>query len=76
MSGESEETALYRIFGDADLLLYIGISNDFGRRWKQHAKKQPWWPEKRRMTTEWYDSRDDAERAEEAAIPAWRQRSR
>lgn len=36
-------TALYRIFGDADLLLYIGISKDFGTRWKQHAKAQPWW---------------------------------
>jgi predicted GIY-YIG superfamily endonuclease len=39
----SERTALYHVFGDADLLLYIGISKDFGTRWKQHAKVQPWW---------------------------------
>ena len=37
-----DPTALYRLFGDADLLLYIGISDDFGRRWKEHAKTQPW----------------------------------
>jgi hypothetical protein len=63
-------TALYRIYGDADLLLYIGISDDFGRRWRQHAKKQPWWPERRWMTVDWYDSRAEAEDAETAAIKA------
>lgn len=66
-----EETALYRIYGDADLLLYIGISKDFGRRWKQHAKKQPWWNERRRMTVDrWFDFRSEAEAAEQAAIQA------
>lgn len=67
-----EETALYYIYGVADLLLYIGISNDFGKRWKQHARKQPWWGEKRWMTTLWYDSRPEAEAAETAAIEAER----
>lgn len=67
----SEETALYRIWGEADLLLYIGISNDFGRRWTEHAKKQPWWGEKRRLAVdEWYASRPEAETAETAAIKA------
>jgi hypothetical protein len=65
-----EETALYRVFGEADLLLYIGISKDFGARWKQHARRQPWWPEKRRMTTQWFGSRPEAEEAETAAIKA------
>jgi predicted GIY-YIG superfamily endonuclease len=64
----SDGTALYRIYSDADLLLYIGISNDFGRRWKQHARKQPWWTERRRMTVLFYDSRTEAEVAEEAAV--------
>lgn len=64
-----EPTALYRIFGDAEQLLYVGISNDFGTRWKQHAKAQPWWNEKKRLTVdEWYDSRADALAAEAAAI--------
>jgi predicted GIY-YIG superfamily endonuclease len=46
----TERTALYRAFGGGDRPLYIGISNDFGRRWKEHAKKQTWWNEMRRMT--------------------------
>jgi len=66
-----DETALYRVFGDADLLLYIGISNSFGRRWTEHAKRQPWWDEKRRLSVDgWFDSREDAEDAETAAIKA------
>ena len=52
----SDETALYRIWGNADLLLYIGVSNSFGRRWAEHAKTQPWWDEKRRLTVDgWFD---------------------
>jgi predicted GIY-YIG superfamily endonuclease len=66
----TERTALYRIWGDADLPLYIGISKDFGTRWKQHAKQQPWWGEMRRLTVEWYDSRPEAEAAEVTAIRA------
>jgi hypothetical protein len=66
----SDRTALYRIFGDADLLLYIGISDDFGIRWKAEARKFPWWDEHRRMTVEWLDSRPEAEAAETAAIKA------
>src|SRR5437764_11236233 len=63
--------ALYRVFGEADLLLYIGISNNFGRRWKEHAKKQPWWGEMRRLAVDcWYPSRVEAEEAETAAIQA------
>jgi hypothetical protein len=65
-----EETALYHIFGDEDLLLYIGISKDFGQRWKDEAKDFPWWDEKRRMTTDWYPSRPEASAAERAAIKA------
>src|SRR6266704_3240234 len=67
----NQHTALYRIWGDAGLLLYIGISNNFGTRWKEHAKRQPWRDEMRRLTADaWYDSRPEAEAAEEAAIKA------
>ena len=66
----SERTALYRIFGDEDLLLYIGISDDFGRRWNQHARVQPWWDEMQRQTVEWLGSREEAEDAERVAIKA------
>ena len=67
----AEPTWLYRVYGDAEQLLYIGISNDFGRRWNQHAKTQLWWEEKRRLSADnLFDSRDEAEAAERAAIKA------
>lgn len=66
-----EPTWLYRVWGEADLLLYIGISKNFGRRWEQHAKKQPWWEEMKRLTAdEWFGSRPEAKAAETAAIKA------
>jgi predicted GIY-YIG superfamily endonuclease len=71
--GNATRTALYRIWGDAGLLLYIGITYDFGTRWKSHAKEQPWWGEMRRLTADaWYDTRRQAEDAEAAAIKAER----
>jgi hypothetical protein len=67
----ADGTALYRVWGDADLLLYIGVSDRFGTRWKEHAKQQPWWGEMRRLSVDsWHESRDEAEAAEQAAIKA------
>lgn len=60
--------ALYRVFGPDDALLYVGISNNFGTRWQQHAGKQEWWPEVRRQTVDWYDTRIEAAAAEVDAI--------
>lgn len=68
MNGLTEPTYLYRVFGEAGVLLYIGITDDFGRRWKQHARMQPWWPERRSFAIDLYDSREEAKAAEEAAI--------
>lgn len=68
MASGPERTALYRMFGAEDLLIYVGISKDFGRRWAQHAVVQPWYPEIQRQTVDWYPSRDEAEAAEIAAI--------
>jgi excinuclease UvrABC nuclease subunit len=62
------QTGLYRVFGEADSLLYIGISKHFGVRWQQHAQKQPWWNERRRMTVDFYDDREEALDAEALAI--------
>lgn len=64
----SERTALYRVYDAADALLYVGISGNFGRRWEQHAKVQPWWPEVHRQTVEWHPDWDAALDAEKAAI--------
>jgi predicted GIY-YIG superfamily endonuclease len=68
--GPPERTALYRIHGEADALLYIGISHRVPLRWNQHQVVQPWWDELRSLTVEWYDSREEAEEAESAAIEA------
>jgi len=61
-------TGLYHVYGEADSLLYIGVSKHFGIRWQQHAQKQPWWNERRRMTVDFYDTRDEALDAEALAI--------
>jgi len=61
-------TALYRICGEADALLYIGVTDDLPVRWNSHALKQPWWSELRSLTLELFDSREAAEAAETTAI--------
>ena len=67
----ADGTALYRIRGEGALLLYIGVSEDFGRRWKEHAKQQSWWGEMRSLSVDrWYESRAEAGDAEVAAILA------
>lgn len=67
---EKVPTALYRLFGEGDSRVYIGVAKSFGKRWQQHAHSQPWWPEVRRQTIDWYPDRDSAEAAEAAAIKA------
>jgi hypothetical protein len=66
---------VYRPFDAEGGLLYIGVSKDFGERWKKHAQTQPWWPEVRHMTTTWYPDEASAYAAETAAIlaekPRW-----
>jgi DNA-binding XRE family transcriptional regulator/predicted GIY-YIG superfamily endonuclease len=66
----TERTALYRVFGTEDELLYAGISNSFGRRWEQHARTKEWWQQARRQAVEWFDTRAEALSAEAAAIKA------
>lgn len=63
-------TALYRLFAESGVLLYIGVSNDPEVRYVQHAADKPWWPEVVTMTTEWFDTRVQALAAETAAIKA------
>lgn len=70
MNKPPERTALYRMFDARDALLYIGISKDFGRRWKQHAKQQSWWSDVESQAIRWYPSRDLAKAAETVAIAA------
>lgn len=36
-------TYLYRVWDDAGVLLYVGITTDVSRRLEEHARA-PWWP--------------------------------
>lgn len=53
----SERIALYRVYDSEGTLLYIGVSNNFGRRWKEHVRQRQWWNECKRMTVDWHDTR-------------------
>jgi hypothetical protein len=72
VTNEPERTAVYRVFGEEHLLLYIGMTNSIPIRWNGHEAVQPWWDELRSLTVEWYESRPEADAAEEAAIRAER----
>jgi predicted GIY-YIG superfamily endonuclease len=63
-----QSVAVYRFYDRHEELLYVGISNDPRRRWKQHAKEKTWYPQVRHQTVTWYDSERAARRAESAAI--------
>jgi len=64
----TKRTAVYRLFGDADRLLYVGIAFDLSRRYMQHKKTKPWWPEVLRKEVCWFETRRLAEAAEHTAI--------
>lgn len=64
--------ALYRFYDSHESLLYIGVSNDPRRRWKQHANEKPWYPRVRHQALTWYESEYAARKAETAAIRAER----
>ncbi|MEV5314282.1 GIY-YIG nuclease family protein [Streptomyces sp. NPDC052610] len=69
-------TALYRFRDAAGSLLYLGISSDPDRRETQHARDaaETWYPLVSDRTVTWFDSREEAEAAEKAAIAAERPR--
>ncbi|MFE7899204.1 GIY-YIG nuclease family protein [Streptomyces sp. NPDC057424] len=63
-------TALYRLRDDADVLLYVGITDNLERRYKDHAKDKPWWTEVAARSVEWFPTRNHAVAAEAIAIRA------
>lgn len=62
-------TALYRLLGQAEALLYIGIADDPRQRMRGHHDK-PWWPEVKQVEIAWYETREAADSAETLAIAA------
>lgn len=61
-------TALYRFYSDSGELLYVGISDNPARRWREHGAAKPWWHEVASTTIERYASRELADSAERSAI--------
>lgn len=60
--------ALYRFFDAGGDLLYVGVTNDPGRRWGRHANDKPWWHEVDRIEIERYPDRESVLAAERKAI--------
>ncbi|MGW4505728.1 GntR family transcriptional regulator [Streptomyces sp. NPDC004436] len=69
-----EPTALYRLYDNSDVLLYVGISKHPERRWTEHAvdRSDTWWPLVAAKRVEWFATRKEAESAEVATIRAER----
>lgn len=66
----ADSTALYRLYDADDQLLYIGITNYPPKRWTEHKRDKPWWPQVTEKRVEWIESRIKAEGAERCAIAA------
>ena len=65
-----QPTAVYWLYDVAGRLLYVGASWDLETRWAGHRTEKAWWGEVDQSTTRvvWYDSREEALRAEVLAI--------
>ena len=66
--GDLDKTALYRLYDVKGKLLYVGVTDNLKNRFAQHAKVKSWWPSVAKRTVTWYDTRPDAEAAEDAAM--------
>ena len=62
------ETAVYRLYGIGNVLLYVGLTNDFNTRSGQHEQGASWFAFVETEYLEFFDSRAEAFAAEWAAI--------
>lgn len=65
---DEKGVAVYRLYDWQDQLLYVGISNAPGARFKEHAADKDWWPRVYRSKVEWLQDRPLALKAETDAI--------
>lgn len=63
-----DPTALYRLYGADDALLYVGVTRNISLRLSQHKADKKWWPQVTRRTMTWYGSRAEARAAESKAV--------
>lgn len=72
-TGETRH-ALYRFYDANENLLYVGISGDPWRRWREHVRTQPWYSQAAHWAGTWYASEELAAAAETRAIRSERPR--
>jgi len=58
---------VYRFFDALGVLLYVGITQNFGRRYADHEAQDPWWSQVARTTIDIYASWDQASQVETIA---------
>jgi DNA-binding XRE family transcriptional regulator len=77
---DSCPAALYRMFNETGVLLYIGMTTNIGTRMVNHQFDKPWWSEVRTIRVTPYSNRTEAENAERGAIiaeqPLWNEQIR
>ena len=61
-------TDVYRCWAADGRLLYIGMSMGVAHRLSEHRRTAAWFPEVAKVTTQTYQSRDEAMTAERIAI--------
>ncbi|MFE2297918.1 GIY-YIG nuclease family protein [Streptomyces sp. NPDC059445] len=67
----TKPTALYRLYDAFGRLLYIGMTSDLPRRWKEHrTEHRYWWHQVVERSLEWFPIRRQAWRAEGRAVLA------
>lgn len=74
ISASETRTALYRFYDARENVLYIGITNDPWRRWRDHVQAKPWYPQVKHQSVTWYDTERQARKAETRAIRTERPR--
>lgn len=60
--------AVYRGFSKEGVLLYVGMTQQFHTRMRQHEISSPWWQHLQDMEIDWFGDRTSAARAERLAI--------
>ncbi|MFD5570403.1 GIY-YIG nuclease family protein [Streptomyces cadmiisoli] len=63
-----ERTAVYRLYDEAEQLLYVGVAVDPPVRFRQHRRDKPWWSQVNLREVEWFDDREAALKVEAEAI--------
>lgn len=61
-------SAVYRWRADDGRLLYVGVTDNWDRRSREHAARSPWFGRARYCHIVWYSTRAEADAAERAAI--------